>query len=66
MKIITKYFSSKTGPCYLWSPEGFKYRLGTVSKNYMEFDGYTLEETKKKILEHGFVEVDLNAKTIRK
>lgn len=65
MKILAKYSHPKTGSAYLWSPEGFKYKLGTVSTNYMEFDGYTLEEAKKKILVHGFVEVDLNAKTIR-
>lgn len=59
IKIITKYFKAEVGSCYLWSAAGFDYALDTSSTNYMKFDGYTLEEVKKKIEERGFKEIPL-------
>ncbi len=42
------------GRCYLWSSGNMQYALGTVSKNFMKWDGWYLEEVVKQIKVKGF------------
>ena len=58
MHIIDIYTHPKHGRMYLWSPAAFEYKLGSVSKNIMEFEGYTLDEAIHQIKKHGFTRIN--------
>lgn len=54
MKIINICTHPIHGRCYIWACGDMNYRLGTVSTNYMKFDGFFLEEVIEKVEAKGF------------